>query len=54
MGQFKKVFHVILLSEENEKCYRKRRRKGEPKEEREVITAETFPNLSKTQVYETY
>lgn len=54
MGQFQKVFPVIGFSEGNEKVLQKKKKKGETKEEKEEIMAETFPNLSKTQVYETH
>lgn len=53
MGQFQKVFAVIGLPEGNEKVLQEKR-KGETKEEKEEIMAEIFPNLSKTQVYETH
>lgn len=54
MGKFKGVFHVVGLSEGNEKVLQKKKKRGETKEEKEEIMAETFPNLSKTEVYETY
>lgn len=65
MGQYQKVFHVIGLPEGEEKvlCQKKKKEEeeekggeggekdeGEDGEEGEEIMAETFPNLSKTQI----